>query len=501
MTVELLTDAVYANVRTLLTVHGLPDGYTIVFVEPGYSPPCFLAMNRLDPQGGTITGGNISVVLPLAQTYLACVALNPMSSTDFSVSSATLNVTSARSAQPAASVLSVTIPSVFGALLLLGVTFSFLLRQSNKHANRRTSLLIKEVALRRAIDENIMDVCLEDVEESVNARSHLISTMKAMGVASTSQATSARMRGEIRSLVMGEAQAAAHGVQDLMQVDIDANRVQMARGLLAIEEEFEAFRDASLPPKERADADTPWWGTRDVAEEGYECMRYVLHERAGSSDKLFSNSPFPRDCDANGVRADRRDEASGEGMALLNFCHHEDAISAKLTPPHVAAIRIYSTAAFKVINGPLRDAGRSGPHPLPVTVSFLAEAIGKLRAVGADQPLANRNLDLWRGMKDLQTTEEFEARGGTERAPMSTTTELKVALEYSEASSSLLFKLRTESFMGRGARIQFLSAFPGEAEVLFPPLTYMKPTGKVEKMQFGDRSLVVCEVVPTLGAL
>ena len=81
-----------------------------------------------------------------------------------------------------------------------------------------------------------------------------------------------------------------------------------------------------------------------------------------------------------------------------------------------------------MLNGPLREVGRTAPHPLPVTVSFLAEAIGKLRAVGAKTPQANRQLDMWRGMKDLDTSDEFDQRGGTELAPMSTTTQLKVAL-------------------------------------------------------------------------
>ena len=33
--------------------------------------------------------------------------------------------------------------------------------------------------------------------------------------------------------------------------------------------------------------------------------RYVLHARAGSSSKLFSNSAHARDCDEDGVRSDR----------------------------------------------------------------------------------------------------------------------------------------------------------------------------------------------------
>ena len=31
------------------------------------------------------------------------------------------------------------------------------------------------------------------------------------------------------------------------------------------------------------------------AAEARECLHYVLHEAAGSSDKLFGNSPFPRE--------------------------------------------------------------------------------------------------------------------------------------------------------------------------------------------------------------
>ena len=38
-------------------------------------------------------------------------------------------------------------------------------------------------------------------------------------------------------------------------------------------------------------------------------------------------------------------------------------------------------------------------------------------------------------------------------------------------------------------------------QVLFPPLTYLKPTGKVEELEFGERTILVKEVVPHLGAL
>ncbi len=40
-----------------------------------------------------------------------------------------------------------------------------------------------------------------------------------------------------------------------------------------------------------------------------------MHMAAGSDTKTYPNSPYPRDSDENGVRADRRTR-SGEGMRL-----------------------------------------------------------------------------------------------------------------------------------------------------------------------------------------
>tara|TARA_B110001452_G_scaffold206582_1_gene176682 strand:- start:136 stop:408 length:273 start_codon:yes stop_codon:yes gene_type:complete len=58
---------------------------------------------------------------------------------------------------------------------------------------------------------------------------------------------------------------------------------------------------------------------------------------------------------------------------------------------------------------------------------------------------------------------------------MSTTADLAIAVQYSLSESSLLFRIVTNSFMQRGADLQFLSAFPGEAEYLYPPLTFLRP--------------------------
>ena len=46
-----------------------------------------------------------------------------------------------------------------------------------------------------------------------------------------------------------------------------------------------------------------------------------------------------------------------------------------------------------------------------------------------------------------------------------------------------MIKLTTDSFMSRGASIKFLSAFPTESEVTYPPLTFLRATGREETQQ------------------
>lgn len=163
------------------------------------------------------------------------------------------------------------------------------------------------------------------------------------------------------------------------------------------------------------------------------------------------------------------------------------------------ALRLYTTAAFRSLNGPLRDTSdEREPHPFPVTINLIKEGIGKLRAVGASLEGAQAQLDLWRGLRDMVVDPRFLSQGGTELAPMSTTTDLAIAIRYARGSSSLLFKLLTASFMQRGADLDYLSAFPGEKETLFPPLTHLSPTGRTMTIVEQGVTFDVIEVIPTM---
>jgi hypothetical protein len=285
-----------------------------------------------------------------------------------------------------------------------------------------------------------------------------------------------RFASEAQLLVTGKPRDAALDLNWYMRVDpMMFAMPSYATGVAAIAAEFEAH------------------GT----ETDTECLHYCLRSRAGSSSKRFDNGDRMRDCDAEGKLLRSRADAEGLGKTLADFAHHPAAVTAGLKLPHVLALRLYTTAAFRSLNNPLRETATDRrPHNLPVTVNLLKEAVSQLRAVEADLESAAKFIDLWRGLKNMSVAGDFLAMGGTELAPMSTTTSLAVAVQYSLSASSLILKVKTDSFMDRGADLSWVSAFPEEAEVLFPPLTFLQPTGRTMIVEAKGMRIMVVEVTP-----
>ena len=162
-----------------------------------------------------------------------------------------------------------------------------------------------------------------------------------------------------------------------------------------------------------------------------------------------------------------------EGKTLRDFMAKSEARTAELTVYEVAALRYYTTAAFKWINDPLRR--KIKPVPLPGTTLFIYDALKKLRAVHLTRNEKFQARYLWRGMKDRTVARDFLMLGGSERACMSTSESLPVVAGYASSRTPLLFRIKVESPMDLGAKIDWCSVFPGEQEVLYPPLTFLKP--------------------------
>ena len=137
---------------------------------------------------------------------------------------------------------------------------------------------------------------------------------------------------------------------------------------------------------------------------------------------------------------------------------------------------------------PLRDLDRRADkkrHKLAVLVFVLPGAIKKLRAHAANNDSGKEPLELFRGMSNKEIFNTFIQSSAvelieaiSELAPMSSTTELWVALKYPQGpagSISTLLWIHTDNFMDRGVDLEWLSAFPHEKEFLYPPLCYLKP--------------------------
>ena len=280
-------------------------------------------------------------------------------------------------------------------------------------------------------------------------------------------------------LKAGPAIAAAKGLEDQMRVHTNLWNTTRYYELIGkqvdgIQEEVDMLASQIDDIAKKAEA-----------EEVQELLYYIRFEPASQKEYL------------NGVR-----DKGHEGMRLADFQTHKMATDAVLSEAELVAMRLYTTSAYKFMNNPLRDEERYTKKVacyLPVTTFFATSGIKKMRAV----QVATGETILWRGMRDLGVAANFLDEGGTELAFMSTTKNLSVAVQYCLSKNSLLFKIVSTNFMTMGADVSWLSAFPGEEEILYPPLTYLKPTGCQDVVTVKREGLTltftVIEVQPQLA--
>jgi hypothetical protein len=272
---------------------------------------------------------------------------------------------------------------------------------------------------------------------------------------------------EPKQMKMGDFQQAAGGLFKLMNVNKKETLTKvLLGGVPALKEEVE-----NLKTNEKFSKYYPLVS---------KYLNYILYEPA-------SEQPYPY-----GIRDKGR-----TGMTLSYFAEHQFAKEADLDEAEVVALRLYTTPAFAAINEPLRNLEEGVEHPLPVLVTILAEALRKMRKIGSNDKAAVSEMFLWRGMKNLKPSDEFKTLGGTELAPMSTTTDIKTAVEYSLSSESLIFMIVTQNALQRGASLSWLSAFPTEEEICFPPLTYLQTTGRKQVVEINGMRFTIVQVAPS----
>jgi hypothetical protein len=263
---------------------------------------------------------------------------------------------------------------------------------------------------------------------------------------------------QVYKLQTGLPVAAAAGLEDRLCVNSGENRKKyfdrVNKEIQGIQEEVD---ELTADPENQEEVQN--------VKEVKNLLQYIRFEKSG--EKQYKN----------GIR----DHGRGQ-MELSDFMNNPKAKQAKLSEAELVAIRLYTTIAYLFMNIPLRNEQRQtrGEQcPLAVTTYFAWNGIKKLRALHVESGETN----LWRGMRNLEVADQFMQKGGTELAFMSTTSDLNVAVRYCLSQKSLIFKIVSTDFMSMGADVGWLSAFPGEAEILYPPLTYLKPTGGTQVVE------------------
>lgn len=136
---------------------------------------------------------------------------------------------------------------------------------------------------------------------------------------------------------------------------------------------------------------------------------------------------------------------------------------------------------------------------------------------------------VWRGLRDVQIPQQLMELGGSERACMScvssatffargarahsscclvltaavlaqlsASTDRNIAQNFSDGPCPLVLKITPSTFMQCGADVRFLSVYPSEKEVLYPPLTFLRFVG-ASREKFGGHNMKVITVEPHIG--
>jgi len=287
----------------------------------------------------------------------------------------------------------------------------------------------------------------------------------------------------IEELQLQPGEDAAAGLREMLNVKDEVDAITMKK-LTSELQSLDAQKLASLEVK--SDADGKKLGEacitpvhEELAKSYQADINYVLRETA-KEQEVESN---------DGTKSRIIRDKGRSGWTLETFYQQEESRNARLTLEEVAALRLYTSRLFAVINGPLRQR-RPEPsimsegsqksakshikHPLPLTTLLIERALKKLRANHWQANKKFKTFYLWRGLKDRTLGSLAELAGGCDPACMSATPNLGIVAQYAQSKQPLIIRFKVDSPMDLGANIAWLSLFPTEEEYVYPPLTYIK---------------------------
>ena len=185
-------------------------------------------------------------------------------------------------------------------------------------------------------------------------------------------------------------------------------------------------------------------------------------------------------------RGEWKGEHGREIKSIDEFMRLPFVKTVKLQRPEVASLRMYTGPAYILYNAVMRK------YPIDVletlqgnkyetTIFCIMSGVTKLSRV-ARIPASRC---VFRGLGGMILPEEFWRvkrdgfRGGIEWGLMSTTTNKRVAMQYSglDKQRGTVFEISVGR-VDMGADLSWLSQYPGEEEILFPPLTCLEVVGQ-----------------------
>ena len=134
-----------------------------------------------------------------------------------------------------------------------------------------------------------------------------------------------------------------------------------------------------------------------------------------------------------------------------------------------------------------------------MTVAHIQDGIKKLRQHSPFCRTGQQTETLYRGYANMGLDSSLGKRGGTEYGVMSVTKDIATATQFALSRGCIVMKIKVSDALSYGADITWLSCYPEQREVVYPPLTFLKPTTGIIKMyDVGDASFAVMEIEPRI---